>query len=469
MTYKPSKVENGRVFLQYSDVAGDPLSASGLRDGELVIQSADGKLYFKSSSGDVENLAFEDASADGNTYGRKDNAWVDLASAAALQFRQGTDAERLAMDPVPASGEPIYTTDTNRFFIGDGTTTGGRGIVTDSDAYVICQPGDDLLAKYTAAKALTPGGNAKSATNRAALIIYPGVYDIDDGQLDIDTDFVDIIGLGSSQWRPSVVVESTASFEIAFGGEDVRVVGLFAAQSEAKAGGTKRHIANCGGANEFYSCTEAAFENSLPVEIEGYLYGCSAGLGYVQTVGYFGGRVGDTNVFTGIVDNCFANRIMFNNTIFQGVMRNSYINTGTFSSFAGAQQGWIQYTKFPLTIPSESDAGWGTSGTPAAFDSTCTISNASPGVVTSNGHQLRSGMRIQLSTTGSLPTGLSTATTYYVKKVDDNTFELAATLNGTSIDTSSAGSGTHTVEVPTGKDGGWFTYCTYESGEYTTT
>jgi hypothetical protein len=46
-----------------------------------------------------------------------------LQQPAKLQFRQGTDAERLLI--TPASGEPIWTTDTQKFYIGDGSTVGG--------------------------------------------------------------------------------------------------------------------------------------------------------------------------------------------------------------------------------------------------------------------------------------------------------------------------------------------------------
>lgn len=42
---------------------------------------------------------------------------------ASLQFRQGTDAERLVI--VPLSGEPIWVTDTNSFYIGNGSISGG--------------------------------------------------------------------------------------------------------------------------------------------------------------------------------------------------------------------------------------------------------------------------------------------------------------------------------------------------------
>ncbi len=75
-----------------------------------------------------------------------------------------------------------------------------------------------------------------------------------------------------------------------------------------------------------------------------------------------------------------------------------------------------------------------------------TISNASPGVVTMTGHGLAANTPIRLSTTGGLPTGLSPATTYYVKTVlDADTFTLSATPGGTVINTSSAGSGVHTL------------------------
>ena len=44
----------------------------------------------------------------------------------ALQFRRGTETDRLSI--VPASGEPIWTTDTKQLYVGDGQTTGGNVI-----------------------------------------------------------------------------------------------------------------------------------------------------------------------------------------------------------------------------------------------------------------------------------------------------------------------------------------------------
>lgn len=43
----------------------------------------------------------------------------------ALQFRRGTEAERTANGFIPLSGEPVYTTDTKKLYIGDGETVGG--------------------------------------------------------------------------------------------------------------------------------------------------------------------------------------------------------------------------------------------------------------------------------------------------------------------------------------------------------
>lgn len=83
-------------------------------------------------------------------------------------------------------------------------------------------------------------------------------------------------------------------------------------------------------------------------------------------------------------------------------------------------------------------------------DGTCTISNATPAVVTKNGHGFATGDMIWFSTTGSLPTGLTANTTqYYAINNDANTFWIATSyanaIAGTKVATSSAGAGTHTV------------------------
>lgn len=84
----------------------------------------------------------------------------------------------------------------------------------------------------------------------------------------------------------------------------------------------------------------------------------------------------------------------------------------------------------------------------AAAPTNCTISNASPAVITDVAHGLDAGSVVNFTTTGGLPTGLSTGTNYYVLStgLTDDTFQVAATPFGTAINTSSAGSGTHSYE-----------------------
>lgn len=66
-------------------------------------------------------------------------------------------------------------------------------------------------------------------------------------------------------------------------------------------------------------------------------------------------------------------------------------------------------------------------------------------------HGYETGDYVQLTTTGTLPTGLSPATDYWVIRVDADNIKLAASLadaeSGTAVDiTAAAGGGTHTVD-----------------------
>lgn len=59
------------------------------------------------------------------------------------------------------------------------------------------------------------------------------------------------------------------------------------------------------------------------------------------------------------------------------------------------------------------------------------------------------GQAVTLTTTGTLPAGLSTGTTYYIIAVSDAVYKLASTLAnalaGTAVDITDTGSGTHTI------------------------
>lgn len=76
---------------------------------------------------------------------------------------------------------------------------------------------------------------------------------------------------------------------------------------------------------------------------------------------------------------------------------------------------------------------------------TCTISNASPAVVSATAHGFAINDKVIFSTTGTLPTGVTAGTTYYIISAGfgADSFRISLTLGGTAINTSTAGSGTH--------------------------
>ena len=70
-------------------------------------------------------------------------------------------------------------------------------------------------------------------------------------------------------------------------------------------------------------------------------------------------------------------------------------------------------------------------------------------LTTSAAHNLYIGDIVTLSSTTTLPAGLAAATNYYVKTAPSSaTLTLAATSEGTVIDITTTGTGTHTIKVP---------------------
>ena len=75
-----------------------------------------------------------------------------------------------------------------------------------------------------------------------------------------------------------------------------------------------------------------------------------------------------------------------------------------------------------------------------------TITNASPAVVTHTSHGYTASQPVVFNSTGSLPTGITAGTIYYViaAGLTTNTYQISATVGGSAINTSGAGSGTFT-------------------------
>ncbi len=95
-----------------------------------------------------------------------------------------------------------------------------------------------------------------------------------------------------------------------------------------------------------------------------------------------------------------------------------------------------------LYLLNNTDFSW----TPVSLPANCTISNASPGVVT-YANSFAAGDPVVFSTTGALPSPLVAGTTYYViaAGLSGSVFRVSATAGGAAINTTTNGSGTHSV------------------------
>ena len=89
-------------------------------------------------------------------------------------------------------------------------------------------------------------------------------------------------------------------------------------------------------------------------------------------------------------------------------------------------------------------------GGDCAPESNVTISVGTPGVITWNAHGLPAGQPVVFTSTGTLPTGLTAGTVYYVVSagLTASSFSVSATVGGTAINTTAAGSGVHTASAP---------------------
>ena len=84
-------------------------------------------------------------------------------------------------------------------------------------------------------------------------------------------------------------------------------------------------------------------------------------------------------------------------------------------------------------------------------DREVTVSISSPAVFTRENHNLDNGDVINLSTDGSLPTGLNDSTDYYVINRADDTFQVSTSPGGSAVNTSGSQSGTHSFAPAPGE------------------
>lgn len=97
-----------------------------------------------------------------------------------------------------------------------------------------------------------------------------------------------------------------------------------------------------------------------------------------------------------------------------------------------------------------------TTGDPVEFTSEIAFTAATTDICTAAGHNIPEGTPVTVSSSGTLPGGLTAGVTYYVHVLTANTFNLLTAYSGPFIapvavvDITSTGSGTHTLSVATG-------------------
>lgn len=79
------------------------------------------------------------------------------------------------------------------------------------------------------------------------------------------------------------------------------------------------------------------------------------------------------------------------------------------------------------------------------YQSTVTMTIASPAVVTWTAHGHAVGDTVKFTTSGALPTGVTAGTTYYIISVTTDTFTFSTSSGGSAVNTSGSQSGTHTA------------------------
>lgn len=166
-------------------------------------------------------------------------------------------------------------------------------------------------------------------------------------------------------------------------------------------------------------------------------------------------NAGTNLLFQGVTDTTTSAGSMQHGGNVQPTYYKSLAAASAVTSAATTVPGWLVLvdvvgfyrSNSPTTITAQATTntlGYGDTFTADA--STDIITMTSTANIPSN---ILTGTRVQLTTTTTLPAGLSLATNYFVIKVTDSTFKLATTyanaIAGTAINITDAGTGTHTM------------------------
>ena len=172
------------------------------------------------------------------------------------------------------------------------------------------------------------------------------------------------------------------------------------------------------------------------------------------------GTNGTANMSTGFVVTVFNAGNATTGTItpsplngnYQYIQCNGAFTIAAYTTFDFALDLLIQNGTAPNNI---TFSGWRVSAatgdtisSTARLTQSAVVATASPGIVTMTAHAANVADPVWFSTSGSLPTGVSSGTIYYISTTTANTFQIATSPGGASLNFSGAQSGTHTGTLP---------------------
>jgi len=164
---------------------------------------------------------------------------------------------------------------------------------------------------------------------------------------------------------------------------------------------------------------------------------------------------GSNLTFQGVTDLTTSAGCMQHGGDVQPTYYKSLAAASAVTSAATTVPGWLVlvdvvgfYRKTSVTTTT-AEATTNTLGFGDTFTADDTTDVCTWGTRVNNPSNVLTGTRTRLTTTTTLPAGLSLATDYYFIKIDDNTFKLATSyanaIAGTAINITSTGTGTHTI------------------------
>jgi len=166
-------------------------------------------------------------------------------------------------------------------------------------------------------------------------------------------------------------------------------------------------------------------------------------------------NTGSTLVFQPVKDTTANASSMQHGGAVQPTFYKSLAAASAVTSAATTVPGWMVlvdvigfYRKTPITSTA-ADATTNTLGQSDTFTADDTTDICTYTSTVNFPSNILVGTRVRLTTSGTLPAGLATATDYYVIKISDTTFKLATSyanaVAGTAINITSTGTGTQTI------------------------